>query len=111
MTAVDGKWSEHWENAIVEGAFERVLRLIVQIGNPQQPYAFAFERRKQIVVEHAHLLRQGTAQALRDGRQVLAGRAAVLRAAHDLRLDLLLDRGYSDHKELVEVRTVNRDEL
>ena len=47
----------------------------------------------------------------RDRREVLGRRPAVFRAAHDLRLDLLLDRRDANHEELVEVRSVDRDEL
>ena len=39
------------------------------------------------------------------------GRAAVFRTAHDLGLDLLLDRRHANHEELVEVGSVDRDEL
>src|SRR5579863_833433 len=42
---------------------------------------------------------------------MLGGRAAVLGTAHDLGLDLLFDRGDANHKELVEVRSVDGDEF
>ena len=51
------------------------------------------------------------AQPLRDRREVLGGHAAVVGTADDLRLDLLLDRGDANHEELVEIRSVDRDEL
>ncbi len=90
---------------------ERGLRLVVELAHAQQPNALALERRQQLVVEQAHLLRQRRAQLLRDRREVFGRRAAVLGAAHDLRLDLLLDRGDANHEELVEIRSVDRDEL
>ena len=96
---------------LVERSLERALRLVVELGDAHQADAFAFERRQQLVVEQPHLLRQRRAQALGDRREVLGRRPAVLRTAHDLRLDLLLDRGDANHEELVEIRSVDRDEL
>ncbi len=42
---------------------------------------------------------------------MLGRHAAVFRAAHHLRFNLLFDRGDADHEELVEIRPKDCDEL
>ncbi len=111
MPAVDRERREHREDGLIESFREGGLRLVVELAHVHQADSFALERRQQLVVEHAHLQRQRGPQPPRDRLQMLGRCAAVLGPAHDLRLDLLFDRGDADHEELVEVRAVDRNEL
>ncbi len=111
VAAIDRQRREHRKDALVEGALQRTLRFVVEFGDAQEADALALERRKQLVVEDVHLPGKRGAQPLRDCGEMLGRRAAVFRTAHDLSLDLLLDRRHADHEELVEIGSVNRDEL
>ena len=111
MAAVHRERREHREHPIVEDLFERVLPLVVEIRDAHDPDVVIGERGNQGIVEQFRLLVERRAQPRRDRGEMFGRRAPVLGSAHHLRFDLLLDRGDANHEELVEIGSVDRDEL
>jgi hypothetical protein len=111
MTGIDSKGREHGKHALHEKRPQRGLVRGIQVMIREDTHCVAFESRQEPVPQALHLPVDRNAQPLGDCEQLLFGKLTVVRTLVDLGVDLLFEARDADHKVLVEVGPVNRNEL